>query len=242
MMTGIQQTMGHRVQWSRVYSSTHRVDFVGVLLRMKRIECVARRTYSVPGPLHLVHININHMGLVIFGGIDSFSRKGIILSSLFSLLMYLGTATNNKASTALDICSEAVQKNGFPLRIERLWRDVWMTVSNVHNEILHSLENEGVVCPSNSIHLFCAQYMFLTRLQRDLDVLRVGIEDEDHFASEQDVTSPGVILPVIECPLSDASILHAVLRLQPMLDQLREGLQLYDLLLLIEQYPEICQP
>lgn len=27
-----------------------------------------------------------------------------------------------------------------------------------------------------------------------------------------------------------------------MLDQLREGLQLYDLLLLIGQYPDICQP
>ncbi|KAK9539190.1 hypothetical protein VZT92_004313 [Zoarces viviparus] len=39
-----------------------------------------------------------------------------------------------------------------------------------------------------------------------------------------------------------AIILHAVLRLQPMLEQLREGLQLYDLILLIRKYPDICQP
>ncbi|XP_049318755.1 G2/M phase-specific E3 ubiquitin-protein ligase isoform X2 [Astyanax mexicanus] len=39
-----------------------------------------------------------------------------------------------------------------------------------------------------------------------------------------------------------AVILHAVLRLQPMLEQLREGLQLYDLLSLLRQYPDICQP
>lgn len=39
-----------------------------------------------------------------------------------------------------------------------------------------------------------------------------------------------------------AIVLHAVLRLQPMLEQLREGLQLYDLLSLIRQYPDICQP
>ncbi|XP_039632690.1 uncharacterized protein LOC120543616 [Perca fluviatilis] len=197
--------------------------------------CVARRKYSVQGPLHLVHIDTNHKliryGLVIFGGIDGFSRK----------IMYLGAATNNKASTALDFFLEAVQKYGFPLRIERLWRDVWMTVSNVYYEILHSLEDEGVLDPSDSIHLFCAQHVFLTRLQRDLDVFRVGwdnhplrteqnlspqqlwmmgllrypvdapdlaedIEDADlHFntASEQDVTSPGVILPPIECPLSE---------------------------------------
>ncbi|XP_033976769.1 G2/M phase-specific E3 ubiquitin-protein ligase-like [Trematomus bernacchii] len=37
-------------------------------------------------------------------------------------------------------------------------------------------------------------------------------------------------------------ILHAVLRLQPMLEQLREGLQLYGLLSLMSQYPDICQP
>lgn len=36
----------------------------------------------------------------------------------YSLLqiMYLGAATNNKASTALDFFLEAVQKYGFPLR------------------------------------------------------------------------------------------------------------------------------
>ncbi|XP_076850447.1 uncharacterized protein LOC143500268 [Brachyhypopomus gauderio] len=38
-----------------------------------------------------------------------------------------------------------------------------------------------------------------------------------------------------------AIILHAVLRLQPMLEQLKEGLQLYDLLSLLRQYPGICQ-
>lgn len=60
MMKGILQAMGHRVQWKRVSSSMHRVDPVGVLSRMTRIGCVARRTYSVKGPLHLVHVDTNH--------------------------------------------------------------------------------------------------------------------------------------------------------------------------------------
>lgn len=60
MMKGILQAMGHRVQWNRVSSSMHRVDSVGVLSRIARMGCVARRTYSVPGPLHLVHIDTNH--------------------------------------------------------------------------------------------------------------------------------------------------------------------------------------
>ncbi|KAK0138742.1 hypothetical protein N1851_024707 [Merluccius polli] len=49
-----------------------------------------------------------------------------------------------------------------------------MAVSNVQYKILHSLEDEGVLEPSDSIHLFCAQHVFLPRLQRDLDVFRVG--------------------------------------------------------------------
>ncbi|KAF3837897.1 hypothetical protein F7725_009665 [Dissostichus mawsoni] len=176
-MKGILKAMGHRVQWKRVSSSMHRVDSVGVLTRMARMG----------------------YGLVIFGGIDGFSRK----------IMYLGAATNNKASTSLDFFLEGVQKYGFPLRVdqgvenvgiarcmftirgcgrgsfmsgksvhnqrmERLWRDVWMAVSNVHYEVLHSLKDEGVLDPSDSIHLFCAQHVFLPRLQRDLNVFRMG--------------------------------------------------------------------
>lgn len=60
MMKGILKAMGHRVQWNRVSSSMHRVDSVGVLSRMTRMGCVVRRTYSVQGPLHLVHIDTNH--------------------------------------------------------------------------------------------------------------------------------------------------------------------------------------
>ncbi|KAI9514167.1 hypothetical protein NQZ68_035631 [Dissostichus eleginoides] len=99
-------------------------------------------------------------------------------------IMYLGAATDNKASTSLDFFLEGVQKYGFPLRIERLWRDVWMAVSNVHYEVLHSLEDEGVLDPSDSIHLFCAQHVFLPRLQRDLNVFRM--DADELFAGESD--------------------------------------------------------
>ncbi|KAF3833309.1 hypothetical protein F7725_026974 [Dissostichus mawsoni] len=116
-------------------------------------------------------------------GIDGFSRK----------IMYLGAATNNKASTSLDFFLEGVQKYGFPLRIERLWRDVWMAVSNVHYEVLHSLEDEGVLDPSDSIHLFCAQHVFLPRLQRDLNVFRMVSQMRPVLE----------ILPPVESPLSE---------------------------------------
>ncbi|MEQ2289738.1 hypothetical protein AMECASPLE_036322 [Ameca splendens] len=63
-----------------------------------------------------------------------------------------------------------------------------MTVSNVHYKVLHSLGDEGVLDPSDSIHLFCAQHVFLPRLQRDLDVFRVGW-DNHPLRTEQNRSS-----------------------------------------------------
>ncbi|KAE8277340.1 hypothetical protein D5F01_LYC24753 [Larimichthys crocea] len=51
----------------------HRVDSLGVVSRMSQLGCVVRRTYSVPCPKYLVHIDTNHKliryNIVIFGGI-----------------------------------------------------------------------------------------------------------------------------------------------------------------------------
>lgn len=75
LITGIKSTMpdagcrvvkgallaqGHRVQWDRVYASMHRVDGAGVLSRMINLRCVVRRTYTVPYPKYMVHIDTNH--------------------------------------------------------------------------------------------------------------------------------------------------------------------------------------
>lgn len=38
----------------------HRVDSAGTLARLTQLRCVVRRTYSVQGPLHLVHKDANH--------------------------------------------------------------------------------------------------------------------------------------------------------------------------------------
>ena len=62
------------------------------------------------------------------------------------------------------------QQNLFFLsvRVERLWRDVWSAVTCQYYNLLHSLEEEGYLDLSNSIHLFYVGYVFLTCLQADL--------------------------------------------------------------------------
>ncbi|RXN36856.1 zinc finger MYM-type 1-like protein [Labeo rohita] len=54
-------------------------------------------------------------------------------------------------------------------RIERLWRDVRITVTNKYSHMLHSLEAEGLLDLSVVEELFCVHYTFLPRLQADLD-------------------------------------------------------------------------
>uniref|UniRef100_A0AAV2KW66 Integrase catalytic domain-containing protein n=1 Tax=Knipowitschia caucasica TaxID=637954 RepID=A0AAV2KW66_KNICA len=87
------------------------VDTLGVLERLSSLRCTVRRSYSVPCPKSLVHIDTNHKliryNMVIFGGIDGYSRK----------IMYLGVANNNRSETTLAFFQESVDKFGFPLRV-----------------------------------------------------------------------------------------------------------------------------
>ncbi|XP_067249285.1 uncharacterized protein [Chanodichthys erythropterus] len=54
-------------------------------------------------------------------------------------------------------------------RIERLWRDVRIMVTNKYSDMLHSLEAEGLLDISVVEDLFSVHYTFLPRLQADLD-------------------------------------------------------------------------
>lgn len=54
------------------------------------------------------------------------------------------------------------------IRIERLWRDVHSKVTRFYAELFKTLEREGFDI-SNQTHLFILQYLFLPRIQDDLN-------------------------------------------------------------------------
>lgn len=60
MVKGLLQAQGLRVQYERVRASMHRVDTIGVISRITNLGCIVRRTYSVPSPQSLMHIDTNH--------------------------------------------------------------------------------------------------------------------------------------------------------------------------------------
>lgn len=58
--------------------------------------------------------------------------------------------------------------------MEVVWRNVWNAVSTVYYDVLHSLEADGTLNPTNQTHVFCAQHVFLPRIQKDLDIFLDG--------------------------------------------------------------------
>ncbi|XP_047667772.1 uncharacterized protein zgc:174680 isoform X2 [Tachysurus fulvidraco] len=72
-------------------------------------------------------------------------------------------------------------------RIERLWRDIWLGVTHLYYEIHHSLEVDGMLDVSDSLHVFCAHYVFLPRLKRDLHTFSEGW-DNHPLRSENGLT------------------------------------------------------
>ncbi|KAI2646669.1 Dynein axonemal heavy chain 9 [Labeo rohita] len=100
----------------------------------------------------------------------------------------------------------AEQNKSVSNRIERLWRDVRITVTNKYSHMLHSLEAEGLLDLSVVEELFCVHYTFLPRLQADLDTFAEDIEepdlDWDTAASYDACEDLGVVVPEFECPLS----------------------------------------
>ena len=59
-------------------------------------------------------------------------------------------------------------------RIERLWRNVFEVVASLYYTLFYHLEDCGVLEPSNEMHLYCLQFVFVPRINRHLKVWKQG--------------------------------------------------------------------
>jgi len=72
-------------------------------------------------------------------------------------------------------------------RIERLWRDTFRCVCHTFYALFYELEDTGLLSPTNEIQLYCLQYVFLPRINIQLNQFVNGWNDH-HLRSENGYT------------------------------------------------------
>lgn len=109
MLQGHLRSLGEKVQRQRIRESVLRINPLRAIVRWQ--QAISRRSYWVPGPNSLWHIDGHHSLIrwrfVVHGCVDGFSR----------LITYLSCSTNNRAATVLNLFRQATAEFGTPSRV-----------------------------------------------------------------------------------------------------------------------------
>ena len=198
MLNGHLRSRGIRVQRERLRQSIARVRGPNRSIH----PAITRRSYYVPGPNSLWHTDghhkLIHYGLVIHAAIDGFSRLITYIKcsdnnraeTVLGCFMDATEEYGIPSRIQTDYGGENIGLWRFMLhsrghgrgsyiagssvhncRIERLWKDVH---SSKFKCIFHSLEDLGVLDIENSTDRFCLHYVYIPRINADLESFRLG--------------------------------------------------------------------
>ena len=59
-------------------------------------------------------------------------------------------------------------------RIERLWRDLFSGCTHLFYHLFYQMEQCGMLDPSNEVHLFALHYVYLPRINKNLQLFAEG--------------------------------------------------------------------
>jgi hypothetical protein len=74
------------------------------------------------------------------------------------------------------------------IRIERLWRDVFIQVCQKYHNLFYGMEDEGLLDVENDHHLFALQKVYLPIINEELEIFRQGYNK--HKLSTENGQSP----------------------------------------------------
>ena len=190
-------TTGYYVPRQQLRESIHRVDPEGVEERSRKP--IKRKVYYSNGPHHDWHMDGNHKlirwGMVIHGCIDGCSRNIIYLQlrdnnkSDVVLDAFLEGVSQYQLplNVSGDFGGENVKVAEYMIRhrgpgtkafkavpsthntrIERLWRDMRENTIQSYIDLFRGFEEDGMLL-TNLLHIFTLQFLFMPRIQADLD-------------------------------------------------------------------------
>lgn len=197
MMRSLLLTYGITVQELRVRQSQRRIDPTGVAYRWARSIHRRAYRVSCPNALwHIDSYHaLIRWKLIIHGGIDGFSRLIVYLScsannysnTVFSLFInacsYVGIPSRVRADRGGEnvlvatfmVLYHGVSRGSFIAgssvhnqRIERMWRDLYMSCINLFYHLFYSMEDTGILDIDNEIHLFSLHYVYVPRINQSL--------------------------------------------------------------------------
>jgi len=162
MLQGYLKCWGVFVQRHRIGQSVLRTNPIGALTGWQ--QAISRRSYSVPGPNSLWHIDGHHnlirWRFVVHGCIDEFSR----------MITFLSSNTNNRSKTVFQLFRHATMEFGIPSHVrsdkggENILVCLFMVAyrgpgrashiagSSVHNQRIERLWRDVYRCVCCSFH------------------------------------------------------------------------------------------
>ncbi|KAI4890784.1 hypothetical protein NFI96_028571, partial [Prochilodus magdalenae] len=199
------RVMGVRVQRCGVRMSMRRVNPTAAALRAmsQRLHRIAHR---VTGPNPVLPVKDSHFMEASMGTVASLSfyvhsdnnLSSTVMNRFIHAVAKYGVPSrirtdcgggNNAVCLLINIFRGS--ERGSPLRgrsthkqrIERLWGDLWMGLTNVYHDLFSFLESQGVVNIDNEMHLWAIHYVYLPRINRDAFVRQWnnhGLRTERH--------------------------------------------------------------
>lgn len=217
MMNGLLQSSGENVQRERVRESINRTSPFPVVQRLTKTVKRRRYSVPMSNSYWHIdgHMKLIRWGISTHGGIDGFSRlivflkadtdnrASTVLQHFIKACLQYGVPSrvrsdhggeNIMVALFMNLIngdqrhSHVTGRSVHNIRIERLWRDVFIQVCQKYHNLFYGMEDEGLLDVENVYHIFALHKVYLPVINEELEIFRQGYNK--HRLSTENGRSP----------------------------------------------------